>query len=304
MCAVESTMSDEHKEEHGGGEGGHGGGGHGGGGHGGGGHGGGGGSHEEHEGAPEWLISFADNVALMMGFFVILLAMNMQKPATGGVGGEGKYPSEEPTDAMKDFAIEMRSAFNSPVDVNSTNPAEQQLVQRLKERQKEGGQTRQHGVDGKNNSVQATKPSNWFSVVAFAYFVDFDATLTEEGKASMAQAALQLRGQRIMIEVRGHVSAVEAKDNKERAMRLAYDRAYAAAAELVENGVKWEQMRIVGCADNERDTPRADSVEGHRTNQRVQVVTTQEPMPGDPFNGPSSNAGGSGTPSLATPPKE
>ena len=49
-------------------------------GHGGGSHGGGhaaGGHEEGHEGAPEWLISFADNVALMMGFFVILLAMNM-----------------------------------------------------------------------------------------------------------------------------------------------------------------------------------------------------------------------------------
>ncbi len=294
-------MSDEHKEEHGGGES-HGGGGHKGG-HGGG-HGGGGGSHEEHEGAPEWLISFADNVALMMGFFVILLAMNMQKPAAGGIGGEGKYPSEEPTDAMKDFAIEMRAAFNSKVDINSTNPAEQQLVQRLKDRQKQGGQTRQNGVDGTKNSVQATKPSDWVNVVAFAQFLDFDAALNDEGRAAMAQAALLLRGQQFIIEVRGHVSAVEAKDNKERAMRLAYDRAFAAAAELVENGVKWEQLRVVACADNERDVPRADSVEGHRSNQRVQVVTTQEPMPGDPFNGPSSNTGGGGTPSLATPTKE
>ncbi len=297
-------MSDEHKEEHGGGEGGHGGGGHGGGGHGGGAHGGGGGSHEEHEGAPEWLISFADNVALMMGFFVILLAMNMDKPAAGGVGGEGKYPSNEPTEAMKDFAIEMRAAFNSPVDINSNNPAEQQLVQRLKDRKNEGGQTRQNGVDGKKNAVQATKPSDWVNVVAFAHFLDFDATMNDEGKTAMAQAALQLRGQRWIIEVRGHASALEAKDNKERAMRLAYDRAYAAAAELVENGVKWEQMRIVGCADNERETPRAENAEGHRTNQRVQVVTTQEPMPGDPFNGPSSSAGGGGLPLPATPTKE
>lgn len=67
--------------------------------HGGGGHGGGaphgGGAHEEHEGAPEWLISFADNVALMMGFFVILLAMNMG-PKGGGEArerGAGPHPA-------------------------------------------------------------------------------------------------------------------------------------------------------------------------------------------------------------------
>jgi flagellar motor protein MotB len=227
----------------------------------------------------------------------------MDKPAAGGVGGEGKYPSEVPTEAMTDFAIEMRAAFNSPVDINSTNPAEQELVQRLKERKKEGGKTKQNGVDGKEKAVQATRPSDWVKTVAFASFLDFDAQLSDEGKASMAQAADLLRGQRWMIEVRGHVSAVEAKDNKERAMRLAYDRGLAAAAELVANGLAWEQLRVVGCADNERETPRADSVEGHRSNQRVQVVTTQEPRPGDPFNGPSSNTGG-GTPTLATPQKE
>ena len=82
---------------------------HKGGGHGGG-HGHGGGGHEEHhEGAPEWLISFADNVALMMGFFVILLAMNMAKQTVGGIGGEaqmGGNPNQANT--MIDFAIAVR----------------------------------------------------------------------------------------------------------------------------------------------------------------------------------------------------
>src|SRR6185295_16371327 len=100
-------MADETHEKHGEGEGhGGGGGGHGGGGHGGGGHGGGGGHEEGHEGAPEWLISFADNVALIMGFFVILLAMNMAKKTAGGIGGEanmGGHPNE--ANSMIDFAI-------------------------------------------------------------------------------------------------------------------------------------------------------------------------------------------------------
>ncbi len=283
-------MAEEHKDEHGGGEG-HGGG-HGGGGHGGGGH--AGGAHEEHEGAPEWLISFADNVALMMGFFVILLAMNMDKPAAGGVGGEDKYPSSTPSEKMTDFAIEMREAFHNKVDINSTDPHEQELVKRLKERKLQGGTTSQPGADGNKHDVQATRPSDFVNVVAFAYFLDFESQLNEEGKQSMAQAAEQLKGKRWIIEVRGHVSAVEARDSKDKAMRLAHERAFAAATELVAQGLDWNQLRVVACADNERDVPRADSVEGHRTNQRVQIVTTQEPMPGDPFNGSNSNAGGGG----------
>ena len=110
----------------------------------------------------------------------------------------------------------------------------------------------------------------------------------------MKMLGQELKGQRWIVEVRGHVSAVEARDSKDKAMRLAHERAFAAATELVAQGLEWNQLRVVACADNERDVPRAASVEGHRTNQRVQIVTTQEPMPGDPFNASNSNAGPAG----------
>src|ERR1041384_7836114 len=85
-------------------------------------HGGHGGGHEEgHEGAPEWLISFADNVALMMGFFVILLAMNMAKPSMGGIGGQEKNPGGGESPAIQDFVIAMRQAFGNPVNPNSSD---------------------------------------------------------------------------------------------------------------------------------------------------------------------------------------
>ena len=47
-------------------------------------------AHEEHEHEEGWIVSFADNVLLQMGFFVILLAMNMGTKASGPVTeGEG-----------------------------------------------------------------------------------------------------------------------------------------------------------------------------------------------------------------------
>jgi flagellar motor protein MotB len=277
-------MADDHKEhgDHGGKDahGDHGGGG----GHGGGGHGGGhgGGGHEEHEGAPEWLISFADNVALMMGFFVILLAMNMQKPAMGGVGGEGKYPSDVPPE-MEDFAIALREAFHNEVDINSTDPHEQSLVRRKREVQSQGGHTRTTGPDGNKSTVQAPRTSSFYQTFGAAYFNEFETTLSDEGRRSIAQMADALRGQQWIIEVRGHASAVESNGNPDRATTLSYERAHVVAQQLVKEGLHRELIRVVACSDNERETARATSPEQHRSNQRVEIFTTQETMPEDPY---------------------
>lgn len=272
-------MSDDHKDNHGGGgsEGhaeGHGKS------HGGGGHGHGGGSHEEHEGAPEWLISFADNVALLMGFFVILLAMNMAKPTAGGIGGEGKYPSDDENAAMLDFAISVRNAFNTPPD--ESNPNDVLLIKRMREREKRG-ESSDPGPDGDQKSVQAPRASDYVNIAGFVTFADQSAELSEDGDRTLESVAEKVRGHSFMIEVRGHVSAQEARQDKERAMRLAYSRAYAAADAMSRFGVSWDVMRVVACGDNERATPRATSGEGHKNNQRVEVVITQEQKPPDPF---------------------
>src|ERR1051325_9201180 len=135
-------------------------------GHGHGSHGGGaphGGGHEEaHEGAPEWLISFADNVTLMMGFFVILLAMNMAKPA--GASAETKkqdgQASGGPTEQLMDMAIAIRAAFHNPVDLNSTNPNDLPMIKRVLEKAREGFAL-DAGIVGNKHEVQSIRPTNY-----------------------------------------------------------------------------------------------------------------------------------------------
>lgn len=271
-------MSDEHKEQH---PPAHEGDAHGGGGHAKGGHGGGhgGGEHEE-SGAPEWLISFADNVALLMGFFVILLAMNMEKPKAGGIGGENQHPNE---DMAADMVLSIRSAFNNPVDPDSDNPSEAWLVKRMRERDI-AGETKTPGPDGKDKNNQAVRPSDYVRPAGYALFGEHSAVMTGEGKENMKRVAEQLKGTRWIVEVRGHVSAAEADHNKEAAMQLAHERALAAARILVIEGMRWDQLRVVACADNERATPLANDAAEAANNQRVEVVETKEVMPDDPYS--------------------
>ncbi|MBY0311472.1 MAG: OmpA family protein [Phycisphaerales bacterium] len=279
---MSSEHSKEHAPEHA--EGGHGAS-HGGGGHGG--HGGGGHAEGEHEGAPEWLISFADNVALMMGFFVILLAMNMGPKATAVQGGEpgetnSGAASSAQADRELDFVIGIRQAFNRPP--SESDPRDAKLIKRLRERASKGGETNLPAPDGNDHDVQSARPSDWHKPSAVVYFELLETELSDEARSQLQLAAQQLKGTRWIIEVRGHVSASETRGHKDRAMRIGFDRALAAAGVLVSEGMTWDQLRVISCADNERATPRAGDSTGHHNNQRVEIVETLEHVASDPYN--------------------
>jgi outer membrane protein OmpA-like peptidoglycan-associated protein len=63
-------------------------------------------------------------------------------------------------------------------------------------------------------------------------------------------------------------------------MLLGYSRALAVAQVLVAKGVRWEQIRIVSCGDNERRVARIyDDPDADRENQRVNIVPTSDPVP-------------------------
>lgn len=251
-------------------------------------HGSHGGGHAEHEeGVPEWVVSFADNVLLQMGFFVILLAMNMGTKASGPVSeGEGTTAASahvSPEEQALDFAIAIREAFNSPVDMASSNPGDRELIDRLKRRAQLGETTKTPGVSGSDNKQQSVRPNDYQIPAAYVEFETREYFLLPSAKVIIKEVAPQVRGTRWMIEVRGHASASESLRDTERARKLSYQRAYAVGEALVAEGLSWRQIRLVSCGDIDPVTPRGYTPGETQQNQRAEILKLPETMPPDPF---------------------
>jgi outer membrane protein OmpA-like peptidoglycan-associated protein len=244
----------------------------------GGGHGGGGyhPPHEEHEGAPEWLISFADFVMLCMGFFVILFALNVQpKGGNPGGGGEKNEGVSQQTPDMVDFAIAVREAFNNPVDPNTTDPNDKALVQRLKAREAGNGDAKDDGARGKDQNVTSVRPSDYHGIGASVPFAQRATMLDEKAARIVTEFAAKNRGMNTRIEVRGHASQSEAFRKPEEAMILSADRAMAVARALAAAGIDWWRLRLSSCGDHEREVANPNE-ETDTKNARVEILVTSE----------------------------
>jgi len=273
------------EEKHGSGEGSHGGGGHGGGG----GHSGGG--HEEaHEGAPEWLISFADNVALLMGFFVILLAMNMGPKSTPVQGGIPDANGGGGPDMAMETIISIREAFKN-AHFDPSDPDDAKIIEYMKKRAN-AGTADEEGIPGSHQSVQAIRPSDYKNVTASIPFDDRSAVLSPSGRETIGRVAMEQRDQRWIIEVRGHVSPFEEMRDISKGWKLSYQRSEVVAQGLIEAGIRPENIRLSSAGSYDRVVARTYDREQDRGNQRVEIVVTTETVGSDYYAAPAGAKAG------------
>jgi outer membrane protein OmpA-like peptidoglycan-associated protein len=275
MSEHEQGAEGEKKDAHGG----HGGGG----GHGKKHHHGGHGHHEEHE--EGWIVSFADNVLLMMGFFVILLAMNMGPKATGPeTEGEPGVSTPQPSDQMLDFAIAVREAFHNPVDMESQDPEDQPLIRRLRQRAGLDPSPDSDAMPTHSRGHPSERPADWHGMSGFVEFGDNSIELSDASKHVIRQLAERLIGTRWIIEVRGHSSRLESWGDERKGRELSYKRAWAVGQELVHQGVRWSQIQLIASGDVSPVTPRASTADEHMTNQRVEIMVTPKTEASDPYS--------------------
>jgi flagellar motor protein MotB len=232
-------------------------------------------AHPEHEHEEGWIVSFADNVLLMMGFFVILFALNVQPKGgnPGGGGEESEGVAEEPD--FVDFAISVRKAFHTLDDLDPNKPEDQKLIQRM-EQQQGAGESRDDGAKGNDRNVKSVRDTNHFGKGTMVNFALRSTTLDEAAGVTLTEFAKKHRGRDSVIEIRGHASFAEGYKKSEEAMTIGFDRAMAAARALEAGGIPWHRLRVVSAGDNERAEAFPGEDETDARNARVEVRVTNE----------------------------
>ena len=235
-----------------------------------------GGGHEEEEeaGAPEWLISFADMVMLLMGFFVILYALNASPPATAGAEGEGdgEAASSAAFDRWAEFVWNTRKAFGNPIDLNTTDPELRKVVDWY---YSEGpGRAMDDGEPGDKEEVRSPHDTGEHSLMIDIKFAHQEDELTDESRSRLARLGRQVRGMPMIIEVHGHASTGEAGNQEQVGLELSFERSMEVARALAEAGVEWRRIKIVAAGSNSPVSAHPSDSTEDAPNRRVEVKVT------------------------------
>ena len=239
-----------------------------------GGHGGGGHEEEEEAGAPEWLISFADMVMLLMGFFVILFALNVQ-PKGGNPGGGGEDSegvAHQPLEIDPEFIESVRRAFQNPL--NPDDPEDAHILNAIAQRG--AGHARDVGTKGDETEVRSPRDIDFFGESTDIPFERHALTPSEDAASLVEEFVNRHRGRQNVIEVRGHTDEVEAWKDPGRAFRISMERAAKVAELLADAGIDWARLRVTAAGITEpRRRDRAMSVQPGE-NARVELLVRRD----------------------------
>ncbi len=266
-------------------------------------------------GAPEYMVSYADMITIMMAFFVVLYA------TTSGIGKddrghdaaakatqEGKLSggSGEGTSGRQGYGTGRQDAATG----QPAAPAEQwqRIVESLNNRFGPGWtisncwtggpgtvrgsladerpqQTTTHrgglfarGLPGGNRQgIVTTDPGDDFAHSGWIFFDEGSATLTAEQEHKLATLAKELAGKLQKVEIRGHTSKrpLPSGGAYRDHLDLAYARCRAVQQCLVAHGIDARRLRLAVAGENEPVEARDDPVRQQR-NSRVEVRLLNE----------------------------
>ncbi|MDZ4658929.1 MAG: flagellar motor protein MotB [Bythopirellula sp.] len=196
-------------------------------------------------GLPEWFVTFADMMSLLLAFFIMLVSMSS---------------FEEPKQFQSMIAMLHEQFGHNP----SRGEVEQNLV-----------------VAASADDVPDVGKLGETLPGAVITFAELATELTEDNKRALHQIVRHLGETDATIEIRGHATqvAIDPRSGIRDAWDLADRRCHSTMAFLIEQGIEPNRLRLANAGVSEPLYNGADAVR-LRENSRVEIRLTRDGMEG------------------------
>jgi chemotaxis protein MotB len=225
------------------------------------------------EGLPEWIMSYADMITILMAFFVVMYSM----APTGEVTAKQEAVLQSLREQFGPKWEGMAALGPGPY-VQSTSPLAQWDTAGNSEQgnRKKGGNTKKlRPIE--NRQPNSLRPGDQPSVGGTIFFDDNSTLITSQQEKALRGAVNEIEGKALRLEVRGHTSRRLPSDGKHFRDNwdLAYERARNVMAYLVKAGIDPKRIRLAVAADNEPISKDVRSAE-HSLAARVEIYMLNE----------------------------
>ena len=192
-------------------------------------------------GIPEWVVTFGDMMSLLLTFFILLFSMSevrsnekIQELMGSMQRTFGKHPA-----AVSPLPVGIMTS--SPQDI----PAAPQGKEKKRNRSKSGLDRSKVSV-GEDPLARTVRQGTLTIVGRSILFAESSAHLTDEARAQLQEAAIQLAGKPNKIAIRGHASRkpLPYGSRYRNDWELAFARSNHAAEYLVSLGIERDRLEL------------------------------------------------------------
>jgi chemotaxis protein MotB len=223
---------------------------------------------DHEEGLPEWIMSYADMITILMAFFVVMYSM--------ASGKDNKKEQAVMRSLREQFGASWPGmAALGPPYVNKNSALAKMSGSSGGDKTKSGKGAVQRSPLGDHPRIQTLRPGEQAAIGGVIRFPDGVSTLGEPQRKQLQIAASEIGGKPQRIEIRGHTSrrpvarGAPYRDNWD----LAYTRCRNVMDYLLSLGIDPKRIRLGVAADNEPAPGESDVL---ARNSRVEVFMLNE----------------------------